>query len=129
MNILPFDRQVAAVAALTEGCSIRATERLTGIHRDSIMRLGVRVGEGCQRLHDQMMRDLQVPILEFDEIWGYVGKKQRRTGRGETDKGDQYTFVALDATSKAIISYVTIGRLWRCMSLTTICAASMRRSA
>ncbi len=43
MNILPFDRQVAAIAALTEGCSIRATERLTGIHRDTIMRLGIRV--------------------------------------------------------------------------------------
>jgi hypothetical protein len=47
MNILSFDKQVAAVAALTEGCSIRATERLTGIHRDTIMRLGVRVGDGC----------------------------------------------------------------------------------
>ena len=107
MNILPFKRQIAAIAALTEGCSIRATERLTDIHRDTIMRLGVRVGEGCARLHDRMMRDLQVPILEFDEIWGYVGKKQRRTGPGETDKGDQYTFTALDATSKAIVSFVT----------------------
>ena len=107
MNILPINQQVAAIAALTEGCSIRATERLTDIHRDTIMRLGVRVGEGCARLHDRMMRDLQVPILEFDEIWGYVGKKQRRTGLGETDKGDQYTFTALDATSKAIVSFVT----------------------
>ena len=107
MNILPFEKQVSAIAALTEGCSIRATERLTDIHRDTIMRLGVRVGEGCARLHDRLMRDLQVPILEFDEIWGYVGKKQRRTGLSETDKGDQYTFTALDATSKAIIAYVT----------------------
>ena len=107
MNILPFDKQIAAIAALTEGCSIRATERLTDIHRDTIMRLGVRVGEGCARLHDHMMRGLQVPILEFDEVWGYVGKKQRRTEPGETDKGDQYTFTALDATGKAIISYVT----------------------
>ncbi len=107
MNVLPFDKQVSAIAALTEGVSIRATERLTDIHRDTIMRLGVRVGEGCARLHDRMMRDLQVPILEFDEVWGYVGKKQRRTGLSETDKGDQYTFTALDATGKAIISYVT----------------------
>jgi hypothetical protein len=107
MNILPFEKQVAAVAALTEGCSIRATERLTDVHRDTIMRLGVRVGEGCAMLHDSLMRGLQVPILEFDEIWGYVGKKQRRIQPGETDKGDQYTFTALDATSKAIISYVT----------------------
>ena len=53
------------------------------------------------------MRDLQVPILEFDEIWGYVGKKQRQTEADETDKGDQYTFIALDATSKVIISHIT----------------------
>ena len=94
MYTLSREKQTQAIAALTEGCSIRATERLTDTHRDTIMRLGVRVGEGCARLHDRMMRDLQVPILEFDEIWGYVGKKQRRTGLGETDLGDQYTFTA-----------------------------------
>ncbi|MGR3342615.1 MAG: hypothetical protein ACU0DI_05215 [Paracoccaceae bacterium] len=66
MNILPREKQIATIAALTEGVSIRATERLTDIHRDTIMRLGVRVGEGCADLHDRMMRGLQVPILEFD---------------------------------------------------------------
>ena len=107
MNILPFEKQIAPIRDLTEGCSIRATERLTDTHRDTVMRLGVRFGEGCADLHDQMMQGLQVPILEFDEIWGYVGKKQRRTVKGETDVGDQYTFIALDATHKAIISYKT----------------------
>lgn len=107
MNVLPKDRQIHIVSALTEGVSIRATERLTGAHRDSIMRLGIRVGEGCGALHDRMMRDLQVPILEFDEVWGYVAKKERRTQAGEMDKGDQYTFVALDATNRAIIAYKT----------------------
>jgi IS1 family transposase len=71
------------------------------------MRLGVRIGQGCAVLHDSMMRDLQIPILEFDEVWGYVGKKQRQTLPHETDKGDQYTFIALDATGKGIVSYVT----------------------
>jgi IS1 family transposase len=107
MNILPLDKQIQAIAALTEGCSIRATERLTGIHRDTIMRLGVRIGQGCAALHDGMMRDLQVPILELDEAWGYVGKKQKRTEAHEVEKGDQYTFIALDATRKAIVSYTT----------------------
>jgi len=104
MNILPYDKQVAAISALTEGVSIRATERLTGIHRDTIMRLGVRVGEGCAALHDRMMRNVQVPRLELDEVWSYVGKKQRRS-EGNPEAGDQYTFVALDATGKGIISY------------------------
>lgn len=59
MNILHRDKQLTAIAALTEGVSIRATERLTGIHRDTIMRLGARVGHGCATLHDRMMRGLQ----------------------------------------------------------------------
>ena len=50
MNVLPRDKQVEIIAALTEGCSIRAVERLTGVHRDTIMRLGTRVGMGCAAL-------------------------------------------------------------------------------
>lgn len=108
MNILPIAKQVAVVAALTEGCSIRAVERLTDTHRDTIMRLGARVGTGCAALHDRLMRDLHVNLLELDEVWGYVGKKQKRLTRDDpADLGDAYTFVALDATRKAIISYRT----------------------
>lgn len=113
MNILPFDKQVSAIAALCEGMSIRATERLTGIHRDTIMRLGVRVGQGCARVHDTLMRDLHVPRLEFDEIWGYVGKKQRRVTPDEiAEKGDQYVFVGLAANTKAIVGYRIGKRNW-----------------
>lgn len=106
MNILPFDKQVAAISALTEGVSIRATERLTGIHRDTIMRLGVRVGMGCAALHDRMMQRLQISRIELDEAWSYVGKKQRKvTPEDGRSVGDQYVFFALDATGKAILSY------------------------
>jgi hypothetical protein len=55
----PSDKQIAVISALTEGCSIRATERLTSIHRDTIVRLGVRVGDGCGALHDEMMQFVQ----------------------------------------------------------------------
>ncbi len=108
MNILPFDQQVTVIAALTEGCSIRSVERLTGVHRDTAMRLGVRVGQGCAALHDRMMRDLRVNRLELDEIWSFVAKKQGRVQPGDgTDVGEQYTFIALADTAKAIISYAT----------------------
>jgi hypothetical protein len=91
MNILPRDNQIAVVSALTEGCSIRATERLTVIHRETIMRLGVRVGDSCAVLHDQMMRFTQVSRLELDELWSFVGKKQRKVKPTDpTDLGDQY---------------------------------------
>ena len=106
MNILPRDKQIAVISALTEGCSIRAVERLTRVHRDTIMRLGVRVGDGCAALHDEMMRFVQVNRLELDELWSYVGKKQRKlTQTDAADIGDQYVFIGIDATRKAIISY------------------------
>lgn len=106
MNILPRDKQIAIISALTEGVSIRATERLTGIHRDTIMRLGVRVGQGCAQVHGGLMRNLHVGRLELDEIWSYVGKKQRRTNPDDVAmKGDQYIFIALAANTKAIVGY------------------------
>jgi IS1 family transposase len=106
MNILTRDKQIDAISALTEGCSIRATERLTSIHRDTIMRLGVRVGEGCAALHNEMMQFVQVNRLELDELWSYAGKKQKRVKQTDpADLGDQYVFIGIDATRKAIISY------------------------
>ena len=108
MNNLPLEKQVSIIAALTEGCSIRAVERLTCVHRDTIMRLAVRVGEGCNKLHHATMRNLQVNRLECDEIWGYVGKKQKRVKPEDGDMvGDQYTFIALADSAKAIVTYRT----------------------
>jgi hypothetical protein len=65
MNTLSLEKQTELIAALTEGCSIRATERLTGTHRDSIMRLGVRVGQGCAKLHDALMTGVNVPRIDL----------------------------------------------------------------
>jgi IS1 family transposase len=108
MHVLSRDQQIQIIACLTEGQSIRATERITGIHRDTIMRLGERVGRGCAELHDRMMVGVRTGRLELDEIWGYVGKKQKRVERHEiAHKGDQYTFVALSSSAKAIIAYRT----------------------
>ena len=106
MNILPIEQQVSALAALTEGCSIRATERLTGIHRDTIVRLAARVGFGAIKFHDRTVHSLQVPRLELDEAWSFVGKKQRRcTAADGIKKGDQYVFLGMSASSKAIVSF------------------------
>src|SRR5277367_1825215 len=108
MNNLPRDKQIDILAALSEGMSIRAVERLTGVHRDTIMRLGARVGRGCEELHDRVMVGLRVGRLELDELWAYVGKKQRHLKRTDSrEKGDQYTFIALASSSRAIVAYRT----------------------
>ena len=107
-NVLPRDKQIAAIAALCEGVSIRATERLTGVNRGTIMGLGARVGQGCAKLHNALMRNLNVSRLEFDEIWQYVGKKRKAVKASDpVTVGDQYTYIALGGSSKAIISYYT----------------------
>lgn len=107
-NNLPVEKKVAVLSALVEGCSIRSTERLTSVHRDTITRLLVRVGEGCASILDEKMRDLYCVRLELDEIWAYVGKKQRRVS-AEDDAarvGDQWTYVAIDADTKLIPSFL-----------------------
>lgn len=125
MNILPIEKQTQIVSALAEGCSIRATERLTGVHRDTIMRLGVRVGQGCSQLHDRLYRNLNVPLIELDEVWSYVGKKQRRvTPNDALEKGDQYIFTALDSVHKNILAY-RVGK--RDMTNTCEFAADLRQ--
>lgn len=108
MSQLSRDQQIQVIGCLTEGMSIRAIERLTGIHRDTVMRLGARVGRGCAELHDRMFVGLRVGRLELDELWSYVGKKQRHLRRGDSpEKGDQWTYVALASSSRAIVSYRT----------------------
>ncbi len=77
MNKLDLDRRTAVISALVEGCSIRSVERMTGVHRDTITRLMVRVGDVSALFMDTEMRGLTCRHLQMDEIWCYVGKKQR----------------------------------------------------
>lgn len=106
-NVLPLAKQVAVISALAEGNSIRSIERMTGIHRDTIMRLGVKIGDGCARLMDGKMRELDSRVVQMDEIWGFVGKKQKNASAADRRKGlgDVWTFVAIDAESKMVPCY------------------------
>jgi len=106
-NILPRSKQLAALGALVEGNSVRATERMVDVHRDTIIRLMVKVGTGCACLMNETMVDLTGTRFELDEIWGFVGKKQRhvKATDDQANKGDMWTFVALDANTKLVPSF------------------------
>ncbi len=109
MNILPKEKKLAVLSALVEGNSIRSTERMTGVHRDTIMRLLVEVGERCQAMLDERMRGFHSRLIQADEIWTYCRCKQQRLAdeeQGNPELGDQYVFVALDAESKLIPLFV-----------------------
>jgi hypothetical protein len=91
-NALPREKQVAVISALTEGSGIRQIERMTGINRNTIMNLGVRVGRGCAAPMDAKMRDLSCNHLQFDENWGFIGKKERHVRPdGNPELGDVWT--------------------------------------
>jgi IS1 family transposase len=106
-NNLSLDEKATVIHALAEGAAIRAVERMTGIHRDTIMRLGVKVGENCAAIMDSEMRNLQTKLLQFDEIWGFVGMKQKHTKPADRrdGKGDCWTFVAVDAESRMVPAF------------------------
>ncbi len=108
MNQLQPEKQLAVIAALVEGNSVRSVERLTGVHRDTILRLLVRVGERCERLLDERMRGFHSQHLQIDEIWTFCAKKEARLQGPEVfseELGDQYVFVALDAESKLVPTF------------------------
>jgi IS1 family transposase len=105
-NILQKDKQIAIISGLAEGMSMRALSRVTGVHQDTICRLGVRVGQACARMMDQRIRNLTCHYLEFDEIWGFIGKKEKhRRETADPTLGDVWTFCAIDAETKLVPSF------------------------
>ena len=106
MNVLSRDKQIEVIAALCEGVGIRTASRLAGVNRGTVANLALRVGLGCMELHDRMFVGVRCERLELDEIWSYVGKKQKNVKKHEVfAKGDQYVFIGMAGTQKAIISY------------------------
>jgi transposase-like protein/IS1 family transposase len=100
------DAAERALHCLLEGCSIRSTERLTGLNRNTIMRLLLVAGERSAELMDAKMRNLSARYLQVDEIWCYVGKKRRNVRSGDSPElGDQWIYVAIDAETKLVPSF------------------------
>jgi len=107
-NILSLERKTNAIAMLCEGASIRSVERITGIHRDTVMRLGVRIGEGCQRIMDEKLRNLNCGRIEVDEVWGFIGMKQKTAHYRKqigTGVGDIWTWIAIDPDTKLVPTF------------------------
>lgn len=104
MNKLPTEKRAAIVRALSEGNSIRATARLTATSKDTVMKLLVEVGEFCSIYQDYRLRDLKTTRVEADEIWAFVGAKARNATK--EGQGDIWTFTAIDADSKLMISWL-----------------------
>jgi IS1 family transposase len=112
MNLLSQDERIRIVSALVEGNSLRSVSRMTGIARNTITKLLVDLGEACRQYHDSHVRNVRVRRLQCDEIWAYVGAKQKNASpaKKEIGWGDVWTWVGLDADTKLVVSYLVGGR-------------------
>jgi IS1 family transposase len=104
-NNLKTEKKISVVSMLCEGSSIRAIERITGVNQNTIMSLGLRVGTACKKIMDEKMRGLACKHIQVDEICGFIGAKQKNAKRAGA-YGDVWTFIALDADTKLIPSFV-----------------------
>ena len=106
-NVLPFEKRLRVLAALVDGNSVRATSRMTEVHQDTISRFALAMGTGAQHLHDRLVRDLSCTLIEVDEQWSYVQKKQSRVDpvKDSPDHGDAWTWVAIDRNSRLAVAF------------------------
>ncbi len=109
MNKLDTAKRAQIVAALVEGCSIRATVRMTGASKNTIAKLLVELGAACTEYLNKSLVNLNSKRIQCDEIWQYVGAKQKNVTLAMAEKsicGDVWTWIALDADSKLICSWL-----------------------
>jgi transposase-like protein/IS1 family transposase len=101
----PSEKTALILKMLVEGVSVRSVERLTGVHRDTILRLLVLAGERCEQLLESRIRQISVRDVQCDEIWGFVGCKEKNNVDDDPARGDAYCFVALERNSKLIVTW------------------------
>src|ERR1700741_3134751 len=112
MNALPLERKVAVITALCEGCSVRSPSRMTGVAKGTILRLLAQVGTACTEYQDRVIGNVAAKRVQVDEIWSFVGAKQKNVTAERAERevcGDAWTFVAIDADTKLVISWL-VGR-------------------
>jgi len=110
MNRLSTGKRVAVLSALVEGCSVRATSRMTGVAKGTILRLLADVGRACAAYMDTAIRNVPARRIQIDEIWSFVAcKKANLTDEilaRNPKAGDAWTFVGIDPDSKLVLSWL-----------------------
>ncbi len=106
-NVLASERQAQVVSMLAEGNSIRSVERITGIHRDTIMRLGVRIGNNCREMMGEKMKGVPCKLVQVDELWAFIQKKEaNRKAADPKNVGEIWTYIAIDPVTKVIPAFL-----------------------
>ena len=112
MNRLDTQTQARVISCLIEGCSIRATVRMTGAAKNTVVKLLADIGCACAAYHNRSVRNLKVRRLQADEIWCFVGAKAKNVSAEKKQEGwgDIWTWIGIDADTKLVVSYLVGGR-------------------
>lgn len=105
MNRLDSARQAQVIRCLIEGNSIRSTVRMTGVAKNTVVKLLVKVGAACSTYQDEALRNLTCQRIQCDEIWSFVGAKQKNVTAEMAERkicGDVWTWTAIDADTKLV---------------------------
>lgn len=108
MNKLTTAKRVAVVGALVEGMAINAVCRMTGVSKPTVLKLLADLGKACEAYQDAHLTGLTSQRVQCDEIWSFVYARKKNVPaekRGEFGYGDVWTFTAIDADSKLVLSY------------------------
>lgn len=113
MNTLTAEKRCEIVRALVEGCSIRSTVRMTGTSKNTVAKLLVDLGKACSEFQNDALRNLPCKRLQLDEIWSFVGCKEKNIPadrQGDFGIGDVWTWTAICAETKIVPSWLVGSR-------------------
>src|SRR4051812_9658891 len=108
MNQLPLDKRAQILGMMVEGMSIRAISRLTGASKNTLAKMIKDAGTTFMAYHDEHVRNLPCKRLQLDEIWSFVGCKEKNVTpeKKAEGQGDIWTWTAIDADTKLIASWM-----------------------
>jgi len=107
MNTLPLQKRVQIINMLVEGASLRATSRVCDVSINTVTKLLVDVGSACMKFHNEKVVGVASERVQCDEIWSFISSKEKNTSLEDKTKGhgDAWTWTAIDADSKLIVSW------------------------
>jgi len=112
-NVLSTEKQIAVITALVEGCSVRSTARMTGVSKGAVLRTLAKVGKACQEYQNVTIRNVPAKRVQVEEIWSFCYAKEKNATPEMWKRvgyaGDVWTFTAIDADTKLVISWM-VGR-------------------
>ncbi len=113
MNKLPAETRARVLHLLCEGSSIRSVERVTGVTKRAVLKLMIDAGKACAAYHDAHVRNVTSKRIQVDEIWSFTYAKQKNVATAKAapeGAGDTWTWTAIDADNKLIVSWLVGGR-------------------